>query len=209
MNRLQKIEWFWAEDRKGRFTVRSAYRLAQEIEVEGGNANCSDPMKMHGVWRGMWSLNLPNKIKHFAWKACNGILATKDSLFHRKIMTNNICEACGRHIETIMHMLYFCSRGIGVWSSSKLTLPFNVQESWSFMDTFNRLRVCWAAQQGQLERWVTICWGIWKNKNEVRHGGKRRSGLVIVRSSMKLLEDFQSSNEKLSRSRLDNRNTVA
>ena len=107
MNWLQKIEWFWAEDKKGRFTVRSAYRLAQEIEAECGNASCSDPMKMHGVWRGMWSLNLPNKIKHFAWNACNGILATKDSLFHRKIMTNNICEACGRHIETIMHMLYF------------------------------------------------------------------------------------------------------
>ena len=107
MNWLQKIEWFWAEDKKGRFTVRSAYRLAQEIEAECGNASCSDPMKMHGVWRGVWSLNLPNKIKHFAWKACNGILATKDSLFHRKIMTNNICEACGGHIETIMHMLYF------------------------------------------------------------------------------------------------------
>ena len=53
-----------------------------------------------------------------------------------------------------------------------------------------------------------ICWGIWKSKNEVRHGGKRRSGLVIMRSAMKLLEDFQSANEKLSRSRLDNRNTV-
>ena len=168
MNWLQKIEWFWAEDKKGRFTVRSAYRRAQEIEAECGNASCSDPMKMHGVWRGVWSL-----------KACNGILATKDSLFHRKIMTNNICEACGRHIETIMQMLYFCSRGIKVWSSSKLTLPFNVQESWSFMDTFSRLRVCWAAQQGLLERWVTICWGIWKSKNEVQHGGKRIFNEII------------------------------
>jgi len=59
-----------------------------------------------------------------------------------------------------------------------------------------------------LERWLTICWGIWKSRNEVRHGGKRRSSLVIVRSSLKLLEDFQSANEKLSRSRLDNHNTI-
>ena len=69
-------------------------------------------------------LNMPNKIKHFSWKACNGILATKDSLFRRKITANNIYEACGMHVETIMHMLCFCSRGTEVWSSSKLTFPF-------------------------------------------------------------------------------------
>ncbi|KAF3971774.1 hypothetical protein CMV_004663 [Castanea mollissima] len=103
-----------------------------------------------------------------------------------------------------MHMLCFCSRGAEVWSSSKLTLPFNVQESWSFIDTFSRLRDSWEAQQGLLEKWVTICWCIWKSKNEVRHGGKRRPGLVIVRSSLKLLEDFQLANEKLSRVRSDN-----
>ena len=61
-------------------------------------------------------LNMPNKIKHFSWKACNGILATKDSLFRRKITANNIYEACGMHVETIMHMLCFCSQGTKVWS---------------------------------------------------------------------------------------------
>ena len=188
-----KDRMVWAKDKKGKFTIRSAYRLAREIEAEGGNTSCSNPTKMHGVWRGVWSMNLPNKIKHFAWKSCNGILPIKDSLFRRKIMANNICEVCGRQVETIMHMLCFCSRGTEVWSSSKLTLPCNVQESWSFVDTFSRLRVSWEAQQGLLERWVTICWGIWKSRNEVQ----RRPSLVIVRSSLKLLEDFQSAKEKL------------
>ena len=70
----------WAKEKKGRFIVRRAYRLAREIEAEGGNASCSNPTKLHEVWHGVWSMNLPNRIKHFAWKACNGILATKDSL---------------------------------------------------------------------------------------------------------------------------------
>ena len=124
---------------KGKFIVRSAYRLAREIEVEGGNIGSLDSMKMHGVWRGVWSMNLPNKIKHFAWKACNGILPTKNSLFRRKITNNNICEDCGGQVETTMRMLCFCSQGIEVWSASKLSLPCNVQESWSFVDTFSRL----------------------------------------------------------------------
>ncbi|KAF3966654.1 hypothetical protein CMV_009261 [Castanea mollissima] len=142
-NSIAKHRLVWAKDKKGRFTVSNAYRLAQEIEAKGCNASCSDLMKMHGVWRGVWSMNLPNKIKLFAWKAYNGILATKDSLFRRKITTNNICEACGMNVETIMHMLCFLYRGTMVWSSSKLTLPFKVQESWSFVDTFSRLRVSW------------------------------------------------------------------
>ena len=104
----------WAKEKKGRFTMRSAYRLAREIEAEDGNANCFDPTKLHGVRRGVWSMNLPNRIKHFAWKACNGILATKDSLFRRKIIANNICEDCGRHVETTMHLLCFCNCGTKV-----------------------------------------------------------------------------------------------
>ena len=187
----------WAKEKKGSFTVRSAYRLALEVEAEGGNAGCSDPTKLHDAWRGVWSMNLPNRIKHFAWKACNGILATKDSFFRRKIMTNNICEECGRHVETAMHLLCFCDRSTEVWSSCKLSLPIKVLESWSFLDIISKLRICWEAQQGLLERWITICWGIWKSQNEVRHGGKRRPGSVIMRNTVKLLEDFLSANVKM------------
>ena len=154
-------------------------------------------------------MNLPNKIKHFVWKACNGILPTKDSLFRRKITDINTCEGCGRQVETTMHMLCFCIRGTEVWSACKLSLPCIFQESWSFVDMFSRLRTSWEAQLGLLERWVTIYWGIWKSRNEVRHGGKRRPGPIIVRRSLKLLEDFQSTNERPCRPRTENQNSVA
>ncbi|KAK7834791.1 hypothetical protein CFP56_024053 [Quercus suber] len=56
-------------------------RLVRDIVAKGGNIGCSDPSKLHSVWRGVWRLNMPKKIKHFVWKACNGILPTKDSFF--------------------------------------------------------------------------------------------------------------------------------
>ena len=83
MTQLQKTKLVWAKDKKGRFTVSSACKLAQEIEAEDCNARCFDPTKMHGIWRGVWRMNMPNKIKHFSWKACNGILATKDSFLKK------------------------------------------------------------------------------------------------------------------------------
>ena len=92
-------------------------------------------------------------------------------------------------------MLCFCSRGTEVWNASKLSLPFIIRESWSFVDTFSRLQNCWEAQPGKLKKWITICWGIWKSRNVVRHGDQRRTGLWVVRSSMKSLEEFQIANE--------------
>nr|XP_023883817.1 uncharacterized protein LOC111996113 [Quercus suber] len=58
---------------------------------------------------------------------------------------------------------------------------------------------CERSKEGLLERWVTICWGIWKSQNEVKHGGKRLPGSIIVRNSVKLLEDFLSANVKMNR----------
>ena len=74
-------------------------------------------------------MKLPNKIKHFVWKACNGILPTKDALYRRKITGSKICEACGKQEETAMHVLCFCNRGTEVWKESKLSLPCVIQKS--------------------------------------------------------------------------------
>ncbi|KAK7853028.1 hypothetical protein CFP56_037176 [Quercus suber] len=120
----------WAKEKKGSFTMRSTCRLAWEVEAAGGNAGCSDSTKLHRAWRG----------------TCNGILATKDSFFCRKITANNICEEHGRHVETAMHLLCFCDRSTEVWSSCKLSLPIKVLESWSFLDTISRLQICWEAK---------------------------------------------------------------
>ena len=60
---VAKDRMVWTEDKKDHFSIMSAYWLAQDLVAEGGDTSCSDPTKMQGVW----SLNLPNKIKHFVW----------------------------------------------------------------------------------------------------------------------------------------------
>lgn len=56
----------WAENKNGKFTVRSAYRLAQDIHSSGGMPESSDPTALKQMWRSLWKMNMPNKIKHFA-----------------------------------------------------------------------------------------------------------------------------------------------
>lgn len=94
------------------------------------------------------------------------------------------------------HLLWSCRKAREVWSHSKLAIPFQISPTWEFLDVMGQLLRWSEAFPGLLERVVTIFWGIWKNRNEVRHGGKDRKGFAIVLSSLMLLDEFQAVNVK-------------
>ena len=98
----------WTVSRNGKFSVRSAYRLAQSTQEGGGQATSSDQSVARKIWRGIWSMKVPNKVKHFTWKACRNILATKENLWRRKVTQEGICKECGDTIESTTHLFWFC-----------------------------------------------------------------------------------------------------
>ena len=53
-----------------------------------------------------------------------------------------------------------------------------------------------------------ICWGIWRNRNEVKHGGKRKTGEAVIKCSQYLLEEFQTANDVRSRQEAQTREVV-
>ena len=54
-----------------------------------------------------------------------------------------------------------------------------------------------------LERVITVCWGIWKNRNVLRLGGKGQAGRTLLRSSMHLVDEFHAANELKSGNRVE------
>ena len=180
----------WSENKSGKFTIWSAYWLAQLDRGGEGRAECSNPTSVKRIWRGVWSMDLPNKVKHFAWKACRNILATKENLWKRKITRDGVCEGCKKEIESTGHLFWTCQKAKEVWSHSKLAFPFQVSPTWDFMDVMSHLLKWSEASPGLPERVVMVCWGMWKNRNEVRNGGQDRTGSAIVRSSLRLLDEF-------------------
>ena len=47
---------------------------------------------------------MPNKVKHFAWKACRNILDTKENLWRRNITNDGVCESC----VNLLNLLVIC-----------------------------------------------------------------------------------------------------
>ncbi|XP_075661610.1 uncharacterized protein LOC142631351 [Castanea sativa] len=146
-------------------------------------------------------MDVPNKVKHFRWKACRNILATKENLRRRKVTQEGLCEECGNMIESTTHLFWFCKQALVVWSHSKLVLPFTISKSWEFIEVVGQFLKWRDAYPDLMERVMMICWGIWRNRNEAKHGGKRKTGEAVIKCSRYLLEEFQTANGVRSRSR--------
>ena len=69
----------WKENRSQKFSVKSAYQVAQRMR-ELDQVEHSGMVADRGVWRQLWSLNVPSKVRMFVWRACSNILPTRDKI---------------------------------------------------------------------------------------------------------------------------------
>ncbi|KAK9990350.1 hypothetical protein SO802_025335 [Lithocarpus litseifolius] len=63
------------------------------------------------------------------------------------------------------------------------------QDAFDDGDAFNDVH------PGLAERFVSVCWGIWKERNVVRTGGRGKPGRVTLKTSLGLMDEFQMANE--------------
>jgi hypothetical protein len=113
---LPRDRLIWKGTENGVFTVRSAYHLGKELQDQEGG-QCSQGQKGQEVWKSIWSLEVPNSVKLFMWKACNDLLPTKTNLFKRKVVEDTKCPCCTLEEETTYHVLWSCPAARDVWGS--------------------------------------------------------------------------------------------
>ena len=151
----------------GRFSVRSAYFLQLDIERKstGNEASSSNPARLHSFWNGIWSAQVPPKIKTFIWRACNDSLLTRTKLFERKVLHSFSCVLCNEEAETCDHLFLECSFAQAVWLQSPLLNDYRFYPKMKFIDAMNA-----ALQKLSAAVFDTLCiacWMIWKCRNKV------------------------------------------
>jgi hypothetical protein len=72
-------------------------------------------VKDHGVWKALWSLEVPNQVKMFMWRAFQNLLPTRANLYKRKIVKDGNCPCCGQEEENVIHVLWTCPAAQDVW----------------------------------------------------------------------------------------------
>lgn len=61
--------WIWEKEASGKFSVKSMYKLIQNLWA-GCRGESSLQMQDRSLWRKIWHMKVPRKVKNFAWKAC-------------------------------------------------------------------------------------------------------------------------------------------
>ena len=74
--RLLDDQLVWIGNKRGSFTVKSAYYIAMRMIDDQDLGECSVAHSQTSFWKAIWHLNTPPKIRIFAWKVCRIDLPT-------------------------------------------------------------------------------------------------------------------------------------
>ncbi|KAL4317972.1 hypothetical protein GQ457_18G007610 [Hibiscus cannabinus] len=97
--------WRWEESQV--FSTRSAYKVLSP----------SEGVNYSGVWRMIWSLQLPQIIQVFLWLAFHNRLLTNKERHHRHLVDSSCCPFCTHNEEELSHVLRHCGKANQVWST--------------------------------------------------------------------------------------------
>ena len=152
----------WPHSQDGQYSCKSGYWFL--MDEEAMDIAQDDVITDSKLWKGIWTLLVPNKVKNQLWCVCHNALPTKASLVHRTIINDPLCDHCHEAYETPVHALWDCKELDTVWVGSELS---QLRQDANFLD-FKEL-LSWLLQQhDKVEVFAMTTWLIWTQRNQVR-----------------------------------------
>ena len=171
----------WKENRSQSFSVETAYqvalRMGQQQRVEH-----SGLMAERKIWRKLWSLNVPPKVRMFVWRARSNVLLTQDNLYCRKINIDPRCEFSA-------HLLCECPFAQNVWALCRGKLQKCSNDAQDIFMLFRWLIDKLSKQE--LERWTVTAWAIWNARNKYYFEHIQIQPKTILDGALGFLQEYQ------------------
>lgn len=99
----------WHPNKSGLYSVKFGYVVARSLQGKEPEVRASFSTTIdENMWKSLWNLNIPLKLRHFLWRVCHHLLATKVGLHKRKCGSSPICPICLSDAETVEHLLFDC-----------------------------------------------------------------------------------------------------
>ena len=84
----------WKENKAKVFSVKMAYQVVLRLHHPRAGEHSLANMDQK-MWKRIWSINVPPKVRTIVWRACSNILSTMANLFHKKLPVDPFCSVCG------------------------------------------------------------------------------------------------------------------
>ena len=145
---------FWPWTQSGAYTCKSGYRFLKMEDEEDGMEEVQNGDKV--FWQSIWGLRIPNKVKNFLWRACREAIPIKANLKRRHITENDRCERCRNKEETVLYVLWTCSKLDSVWTQTEWS-----SRQTSGVTSFKELLSWVLTNHKNRELLAMVTWGIW------------------------------------------------
>ena len=142
------------------------------------------------MWKKLWKLKVPSKIKIFGWRALRGLLPCNAILSNRHIIPEGGCPICHGGAQDIKHMIFTCARSeavwrsIGVWERIRNLLGIDRSGSVLLEEIIRQQEQLHGLDIGLAELILTGGWYLWWERRQLTHGESvqppPRSGLAIA-----------------------------
>ena len=162
---IQEDVLIWPFSPDGEYTVQTGYRFLQKQHLDN-EPGSSEAAELKSLWKKIWGLKVPGKVRNLVWRACKNALPTKMNLLHRKVVTSAVCELCNLHTEDPAHALYHCPKLETLWQSTPLWGHSTIKQCSSFLDIM--FVVC--ADDRDPELFSAMAWTLWNRRNNLRLG---------------------------------------
>ncbi|KAM1383307.1 hypothetical protein PS2_035388 [Malus domestica] len=165
---LRSVDRFiWPGTKNGQYSVKTGYHWV--------HARFNHPMALQSrapnvipcrVWKLIWKLRVPAKIKHFMWKSLHGVIPTMSELFKKRSMPYPNCPICHNSEESVEHLLLLCPWVEPVWFGGVLNLRIARAEVPNWVEWFiSTSTVLGGTNDDRLSLLSFVafsCWHIWK-----------------------------------------------
>ena len=147
------------------YTVKSGYTFLQH-EYQNSQLGQSGHEYPKPLWKAIWSLQVPSKVKIFVWRASKNSLPTKTNLMKWRIIIEDLCEQCRNPKEDVVHAFYHCLKLLDLWTKVDLWNHSSLQQATSFID----LMGCVFANNRDPTLLSVVVWAIlnWRNNLRLR-----------------------------------------
>ena len=187
---LPENQIIWVGNRKGEFSVKSAYYIVVGVidTMEEGESSSGDSRSP--LWRKLWHLNIPPKVRIFAWKMCMNALPTFVNLKRKCVNICDICPACGMEPKSNLHVFVKCEVAKRVWrcwlDSPTDLLNVNMNIIDIAMEIFE------SGTSSDLEIFSGVAWAICYNRNKIVYESSSQIPNHIWGFAKKYIIEFKS-----------------
>ena len=99
----------WAASSNGQYSVKSGYRWLQTRSLDVRDTRLPGVRLIpQALWRIIWHLKVPPKLRHFLWLSLHHGLPARAVLHKRRLSSSPICPICSINDESIEHIFLGC-----------------------------------------------------------------------------------------------------